>query len=316
MDPQISVVIPTYNRAKLLSRALESALQQLHPADEIIVVDDGSDDNTREVVEAFGSAVRYFYQSNAGASSARNRGVDEARSPWIAFLDSDDQWSPDYLERMVRAIEGTDGKAWLYFSDARFLSTGSGATYWEEIHFSMSAPFQLIADARRLVLADLQPMLLPFSVFNRQRYRARGGLWERLRSAEDTHLFMKLGLEGPVCAVHGTGGVVTSDSDSGNRLTHLYRAETVQHWRNLILLCADILHSCPTLRASERRLIKRRISDAHWRLARHAWREGRLLGGVRECGRAVGSYPLMVFLLAARTARRAFPQSGGGGSTV
>jgi glycosyltransferase involved in cell wall biosynthesis len=316
MNPQISVVIPTYNRAKLISRALESVLRQLHRPDEIIVVDDGSNDNTRQVVDSFGSEVHYMYQSNAGASSARNKGVAEAHSEWIAFLDSDDQWSPGYLDSMVRAIEATGGAGWFYFSDARFLSANSTSTYWEEIHFSVSSPFQLITDARQLVLRDLQPMLLPFSVLNKQRYSESGGLWEQLKSAEDTHLFTKLGLDGSACAVACVGGVVTADSDSKGRLTHLYRAETDEHWRNLILLCEDILRRFPTLGASESRLMKSRISDSHWRIARRAWSEGRLLRGVEQGVRAVGMYPLMIPRLAARTARRLLRHSGGCETTV
>ena len=302
MTPRFSVVIPTYNRAKLISRALESVRRQLHPPDEIIVVDDGSDDNTRQIVEACGAKVCYIYQPNAGASSARNRGVAEARSEWIAFLDSDDQWSREYLKHMARAIEATGGEAWFYFSDARFLSAGTETAYWEEIQFSAASPFQLIPDARQLVLRELQPMLLPFSVFNREKYREKGGLWEHLKSAEDTHLFMKLGLAGPACAVACVGGVVMADSDSGNRLTHLYRPETEEHWRNVILLCEDILTHCPTLRASERRLMRSRVSNAHWRLARRAWGGRRLLRGLREGARAVRAYPPVIALLAARTA--------------
>ena len=88
----VSVVIPTYNRAKLIRRAIDSALRQLRPGDEIIVVDDGSTDNTAAVVTAFGPPVQYFPTPNGGAGRARNVGIDHATGNLVAFLDSDDEW--------------------------------------------------------------------------------------------------------------------------------------------------------------------------------------------------------------------------------
>ncbi|MCR5116614.1 MAG: glycosyltransferase family 2 protein [Lachnospiraceae bacterium] len=95
----ISVIIPTYNRAPLIERAIRSILEQTYKPLEIIVVDDGSTDNTREVVESIGDpAVKYCYKENGGAGSARNYGVERAQGDWIAFHDSDDVWRPDKLK--------------------------------------------------------------------------------------------------------------------------------------------------------------------------------------------------------------------------
>ena len=116
-EPRIAAVIPAYDRERTIARAIESILAQTWPAAEIIVVDDGSRDDTRRVVERFGERVRCVTQANAGASAARNRGVREAKQPWVAFLDSDDHWRPQHLERIARAIRATDGRAALYFAD-------------------------------------------------------------------------------------------------------------------------------------------------------------------------------------------------------
>jgi glycosyltransferase involved in cell wall biosynthesis len=96
-----SVVIPTYNRAYILGQAIESVLQQSYRPLEVIVIDDGSTDDTRSVVESFGPPVRYIYQSNAGVSPARNHGLREARGEFIALLDSDDQWLPWKLSAQI-----------------------------------------------------------------------------------------------------------------------------------------------------------------------------------------------------------------------
>jgi glycosyltransferase involved in cell wall biosynthesis len=95
----VSVVIPTFNRAMKTARAVASILYQTFTDYDIIVVDDGSKDNTREVLRQFGAKIRYIAQPfNRGVSAARNRGIRESNAPWIAFLDSDDYWLPRKLE--------------------------------------------------------------------------------------------------------------------------------------------------------------------------------------------------------------------------
>jgi len=100
----ISVVIPSYNSAGCLAGAIKSVLDQTRPADEIIVVDDGSKDNTGEVCGRFAGKVRYVRQENAGASTARNTGIAAARGDWLAFLDADDLWDPKKLESQLAAL--------------------------------------------------------------------------------------------------------------------------------------------------------------------------------------------------------------------
>ena len=97
----ISVIIPTYNRAHLLSRAVQSVLNQTMPAHEIIIVDDGSTDNTAELITQRFSQCRYIQQPNMGVSAARNSGIESASGEWLAFLDSDDEWLPGKLQAQV-----------------------------------------------------------------------------------------------------------------------------------------------------------------------------------------------------------------------
>ena len=104
-EMSISAVIPSYNSARFLPNAIKSILKQTRKVDEIIVVDDGSSDDTAEVVEQFGSAVRYIYQENSGPSAARNRGLRFAKGDWIAFLDADDLWTSQKIENQCNAVE-------------------------------------------------------------------------------------------------------------------------------------------------------------------------------------------------------------------
>ncbi len=97
----ISVVIPTYNRYEVLKRAIKSVLSQSYQAKEIIIIDDGSNDETSKIIELF-PKIKYFYQNNAGVSSARNLGIKKANYEWIAFLDSDDEWHEDKLQEHLK----------------------------------------------------------------------------------------------------------------------------------------------------------------------------------------------------------------------
>lgn len=104
IDNKITVVIPTYNRVRLLERALESVLSQTYPADEIIVVDDGSTDNTKQQLQTHYPQVIYQYQPNKGVSAARNAGITASNNEWVCLLDSDDSWQTNKLENQVRAV--------------------------------------------------------------------------------------------------------------------------------------------------------------------------------------------------------------------
>src|ERR1039457_1783027 len=106
MNPKVSVVIPTYNRAAQVRKGIESVLAQTVTDLEVIVVDDGSSDDTEKTLgQIFGDRIRYYAQRNQGASVARNKGIEEARGEWIAFLDSDDIWERGKLEWQFKALE-------------------------------------------------------------------------------------------------------------------------------------------------------------------------------------------------------------------
>ena len=105
MQPQVTVIIPTYNRAAVLPRALNSVLAQKGVGFEIIVIDDGSTDGTRELMAGKYPQVSYYYQENQGPAAARNRGIRYARSELAAFLDSDDEWLPGKLQAQVEWLE-------------------------------------------------------------------------------------------------------------------------------------------------------------------------------------------------------------------
>ncbi len=108
----VSVVIPTFNRAHLVTRAVDSVLAQTRPVREIIVVDDGSKDDTSSVVRQYEPHVRYIYEENAGVSAARNHGIREAVGEWIAFLDADDEWLSHKMQSQTELLKKHSHLRW------------------------------------------------------------------------------------------------------------------------------------------------------------------------------------------------------------
>jgi glycosyltransferase involved in cell wall biosynthesis len=103
----ISVIITTFNRIKVLERAILSVQEQTQPADEIIVIDDGSTDGTDRLIATKYPDIKYVWQENSGISQARNQGILRSTNDWIAFLDSDDAWLPKKIENQAKALQTT-----------------------------------------------------------------------------------------------------------------------------------------------------------------------------------------------------------------
>lgn len=122
MPPTVSVIIPTYNRANYVQQAVESVLNQTYKDYEIIVIDDGSTDDTKLSLEKYADRVKYIYQENQKVAAARNNGIRHSQGKYIAFLDSDDLWLPQKLERDIAYFEakpqvGLVYSNVIYFSD-------------------------------------------------------------------------------------------------------------------------------------------------------------------------------------------------------
>jgi glycosyltransferase involved in cell wall biosynthesis len=281
---QISVVVPTYNRAHLVGRAIESVIAQVHAPSEIIVVDDGSLDDTRSVVKSYGQAVSYIYQANAGVSAARNRGVREAKCEWIAFLDSDDYWLPDHLSRIVRAIGDTHGAAAVYFADLQCPQEQGGQRYWHICSFEIEGVWKFARNADEWVFMRRQPMMLQASVLSRRAYMEVGGLPQYLRTREDTLLFYKLGVRYPACAVSGCGTVMHSDDSI--RLTQVYDPASQVFQDATIFLYRELLAGVNNISAKQRQQLVGLLSEAHYTRGRGLIRRKNYMRAIKEMATA------------------------------
>jgi len=123
MQHTVSVIIPTYNRSHTIAQAIQSVQEQSIKPLEIIVIDDGSTDNTSALIKETFPDVKLYRQSNHGVSHARNRGIESASGNWIAFLDSDDAWYPGKLEAQLKELE-RNPKVRLCHSDEHWIRNG------------------------------------------------------------------------------------------------------------------------------------------------------------------------------------------------
>lgn len=130
----LSVIIPAFNARRYLAPAIESIFAQGYHPLELIVVDDGSTDDTAEVALSFGSAIHYVFQSNGGIASALNRGLAVVRGEWLAFCAADDLWAESRLEKQFAAFAATPGPDLVFGHVQNFISPGLSANIAERIY--------------------------------------------------------------------------------------------------------------------------------------------------------------------------------------
>jgi hypothetical protein len=196
---------------------------------------------------------------------------------------------------MAAAIEATGGEAAVYFSDVEYAEGAVRTMHWTRCEYVPPQPITLIHDASDIAMMGTHPMLMPFSVFRKDVYRKCGGLWEELWSAEDTHLFIRIGMTEPVCAVAGSGGVVTADEgDPANRLTLAFDSRTLRRWHGMVKLYTSVLTEFPTLSPAHRKELTNRLAFSHWRIARISWLEGKGAVAMKEIVTSLWTDPKVV----------------------
>jgi len=208
MNPKVSVVIPTYNRASEVRNAIESVLTQTFSDLEVIVVDDGSSDGTGKILgESYGNRIRYYAQANQGASVARNRGVAEARGEWIAFLDSDDLWEREKLEWQFKALDRFGPQCGGCYTDTRLFNHAETRTLFQmaEESYRHEGTMGVNTDVLRLLVkpggAGMVVCLSSF-LARADVVRSSGGYDPDLLYSQDSEFMFRLAMRTGFCYVN------------------------------------------------------------------------------------------------------------------
>lgn len=275
--PRVSVVIPAYNAAWCVRRALDSVLAQEYRDFEVIVVDDGSQDDTAAILATYGAALRVVRKPNGGLSSARNAGIAAAHGEYVAFLDADDWWLPGKLSRQVALMDSR--RELLFCSTTSGVRTPEGRRLpdWRcgrgdrpalECIFAVNAH---VAGSGSSVLAK------------REAFARAGGFDESLRSLEDIDMWMRLAALGGYACIDEPLAVIEKSADSMSGNLDVMRAAAIQVLRKNRALLPDGLRG-----AFWRGAFASMLSD----YAKWAYRKGRTVQALGDLLHALSLAPL------------------------
>jgi glycosyltransferase involved in cell wall biosynthesis len=249
----------------LLPETIDSVLEQRFQDFELIVVDDGSTDNTRTLLESYRSRINYLYQENRGPSTARNLGVHHARAPWIAFQDSDDLSQPQHLE-ILYAYANQHSDCGMIFANGAYLG---GPHRKRETIIPWKKSRRLAHDGVRLVdLFQKSVVRLQASLISKEAYQAVGGHDESLRICMDLDLGFRLFMLYPVAYLDHVVFLYSRPVGNTGQNEELRLTENIRVIQKLI----------GQFPAAERELGRRRIAERmsyrYYRLAKGRWKRG------------------------------------------
>jgi glycosyltransferase involved in cell wall biosynthesis len=276
-EPTVSVVVPAYNAAAFVRRAVDSVLAQTWASRELLVVDDGSTDGTLDVLASYGERLRVLTQANAGPAAARNHGLRAARARYVAFLDADDRWLPAKLERQVALLESRPEIGFCSTATRVVTEAGDPAGDWPctaiegsllETLFVRSAA---VSGSTSGVLARRELLL------------AADGFDEALRGFEDPDLWIRLAARSGYACIPEPLTVVVRTSGSVSSHLPRMRAATLASFRKNRALLPPARHG-----AYWRAACAGALTD----YAKMAWRAGDRRHGLAWAGEALLRAPI------------------------
>jgi cellulose synthase/poly-beta-1,6-N-acetylglucosamine synthase-like glycosyltransferase len=305
------VILPTYNRASFLPGAFESLIAQTFNDWDLILVDDGSTDDTREMTNAFAAShegrVRYMYQKNRGAYAARNRGLAHATGKYIAFFDSDDLWLPHHLDRCVTALENDADVDWV-FGASRQVDQATGETIEPSTFFvqgrprpflklrtRMSGDLRVITDPAVLECQILHGLYcgLQNSVMRRRLFDA-GRFDEHSRVVDDEMFVIRVLAAGARFGYFLEPHVIYQihTQNSSGSAAGLSAEKQVAIFSEMTASLEQLLCEVSLTRRQRRALLKRLSSEYFWHLGYLGlWQAGRRVDAIAMFRRGLSVWP-------------------------
>jgi len=279
---KVSVIIATYNYGRYIKTAIDSVLAQTYSDVEIVVVDDGSKDNTRDIVTSYGDSVKYIYQKNRGPAAARNTGIFESKGEFIAFLDADDYYAKDNLKIKMSFLENTDGAGWI-FSDWQYVDEDKkildkGSTKFKFAEKKLTG----------MIFEDLiyhRNYISPCSVVIKRSILKDIGYFDPdVRSQEELDLWLRTSLKYPVYYIDDVLVYVTVHSNSLSR--------DFSKWvYGNALIVEKLKYLIPKDFPNRKRVLNRIIADKHTYLGRDFEQKGELKNAMNSYLQSIKQFP-------------------------
>jgi glycosyltransferase involved in cell wall biosynthesis len=263
----VSVVIPTYNSAAFLGAAIQSVLSQTYSDFEVVVVDDGSTDNTESVVHSFGDQVCYVKQQNKGAGAARNHGIKRSRGEYVAFLDADDLWLPGKLGEQIPLLD-RDPELGLVYSDWAVVPEQGevGPSYLRNLPAAGGYVFDELVQCGFILTSG--------TIVRRSCLDDVGCFDETLSIAQDYDLWLRICYRWKIALVNKP--LVIKRNRDGNLSSNLTKTAVER-----IVLFEKALKEFPDMTPRSRRLVRRQVALNYWDVGYHHF-EGMLLKEARK----------------------------------
>lgn len=281
--PKVSVIIPTYNRGYFVKNAIESVLIQSFKDREVIVVDDGSTDDTRSELTGFEGQIRYLYQENSGVSSARNSGIMIAQGQWLAFLDSDDEWCPDYLSTQMEILENAPAVC-MQTSNCCFIGLkGERTTYFDinRVSSVLKGRASMDIPSPFLFIISHGPWQVGSTIISKAAVRSAGMFDESIGLSEDLDLMARVSLHGGFRLIKESLVKIYRRNEPAKSQTEQARSHPIQARESDEKLYRK-LAALGSLKPDERKMLRRLLS-ANRRAMGNLYKQNGELSKARVC---------------------------------
>jgi glycosyltransferase involved in cell wall biosynthesis len=294
IKPEISVIIPTYNRAACISNTIASVLSQTYKNYEIIVVDDGSADKTRESLEPYMDRIRYIYQDNRGVSAARNAGILAASGNWVAFLDSDDEWLPTKLEKQYQLIKNNPSIIASATNAAIVIPKKSDINVFDIRNVHLKSVGIILDDRPLKLIMNLQPFTSTLMV--RRETLMNMDLFDvAMTLYEDHDLMCRVALKGPWAITEEILVRMLRRGDTEVALSMQEETDPRMAVANVAKICEKLLND--ELATEEIQLVRKRLSGAYYDEGVYVYRYGNKVEARKLLKKSYKIYPTIKSLV-------------------
>lgn len=260
--PFFSVIIPTYNRGELLRKSIESILAQTYHGWELLVVDDGSTDNTKDVVTAYkDNRIKYIYQQNAERSAARNNGIDKSTADYICFLDSDDYFGADRLQKLYESIT-SKGCPVAFFYTAIVFDQPGGLWQRPELERKGESAYDFIS---RATIGNPQ-VCIHCSILQKHKYNPAFTI------GEDMELWLRIAQDAEPVYLPGQYTVFALDHD--DRSVNFKKSNSYEKQLQVVRHCLTAPHPGINISETNKRFL---LSKAYYGIAKYYIYNGKRL---------------------------------------